>query len=95
MRIRTLPCYLAGGLLVFPLLLAAGALLALFSDWERAFFFWAVIPGVIFEQATEGWSRALSDQPAANLAFLLLFWFTLGALAGIVADRVQRLLRRG
>lgn len=93
MQLKSVPGWLAGALAVFPLLPVIGAIAWLVSSGDINWLFWAIIPAVIWEQTLEGLSTTLADSTVLNILFLLVFWFAIGALAGLVASRLGRKLR--
>ncbi len=93
MRLKSVPGWLAAGVGVFPLLTVIGAIAWLVSSGEINWLFWAIIPAVIWEHLLEDLSTTLADSAVLNILFLLVFWFAIGALAGLVASRLGRKLR--
>jgi hypothetical protein len=93
MNLKAIPGWLAGAIVVFPLLPLIGLCAWLASSGEINWLFWAVIPAVIWEEALEGASTAMADNLALNLLFLLTFWLAAGALAGLAASKLGCKLR--
>jgi hypothetical protein len=94
MVLKAIPGWLAGAVMVFPLLSIIGLCAWLTSSGETNWLFWAVIPSVIWEEALEGVSTTLADSLALNFLFLLAFWLAAGALAGLAAGAIGRRLHR-
>ncbi len=94
MALKAIPGWLAGAVVVFPLLALIGLCAWLASSGEINWLFWAVIPAVIWEEALEGLSTALADSMVLNILFLLAFWCAAGALAGLAAGAIGRRLHR-
>lgn len=87
-RIKDLPLWLVGGIIVFPIIGSFG-LLEFLLEKEPSPFFWATFPAIIFEELFEKSFPAFSDSLFFNFSFLVLFYFFLGSLTGTLVERLH------
>ncbi len=91
MEISNLPYWLVSGIAVFPVLIVLGLLIGLLSGGNVNILFWAVIPSIVFEETFETCCRAFSDNFIFNVLFVGIFWFGIGSLSGLLAQRIKKL----
>jgi K+-sensing histidine kinase KdpD len=80
----SIPFWVKTGILIIPFLIIIGIILHYFSKGTINSLFWLVIPAVIFEELFETCCYNFSNNQTGNLFFVLLFWFTIGAIIGII-----------
>ena len=89
MRVKSLPNWLISGVTIFPVLMVLGLLFGLVSGGKINVLFWAVIPSIIFEETFETYCRAFSDNFVFNILFVGIFWFGIGSLTGLLAEKIK------
>ncbi len=90
MKIKSLPYWLISGIAIFPVLIVLGLLIGPISGGNVNILFWAVIPSIIFEETFETCCRAFSDNFAFNVLFVGIFWFGIGSLTSLLAERIKK-----
>jgi hypothetical protein len=93
MKIKKLPYWLISGVVIFPILIVLGLFFGLASGGKINVLFWAVIPSIIFEETFETCCRTFSDNMISNVLFVGIFWFGVGSLTGLLADRIKELAK--
>jgi uncharacterized membrane protein YphA (DoxX/SURF4 family) len=90
MKIKRLPYWLVSGVVIFPILIILGLFFTFISGGKVNVLFWAVIPSIIFEEIFETCCRAFSDNFIFNVLFVGIFWFGVGSLTGLLAERLKK-----
>ncbi|HUV42720.1 MAG TPA: hypothetical protein VMY36_02320 [Patescibacteria group bacterium] len=91
MKLKNLPYWLVSGVMIFPVLIVLGLLFGLITGGKISILFWMVIPSIIFEEIFETCCRAFSDNFIFNVLFVGIFWFGIGSLTGLLAERIKKL----
>jgi hypothetical protein len=92
MKVRDLPYWLISGVIIFPILIVLGLLFGLASGGRVNVFYWMIIPSIIFEETFEVCCWTFSDNLIFNILFIGIFWFGIGSLTGLLAERLKRTL---
>lgn len=92
MKVKGLPCWLISGVIIFPVLIVLGLLFALASGGKINALYWMIIPSIIFEETFEVCCRTFSDNLIFNTLFAGIFWFGIGSLTGLLAEKVKNIL---
>ncbi|MBD3252319.1 hypothetical protein GF386_01160 [Candidatus Pacearchaeota archaeon] len=78
--------FITGTAIFFILLLMSIILLIVNFFIEINYLFWIIIPSIIFEELFETCCYGFSNNILANFVFILIFWFVVGAVIGLLVD---------
>ncbi len=84
---RKFSVWFLSGICIFPVLITSGIALNLITQGKVNLLFWMIKPSIIFEELLETHYAGFSDSKIANLVFILIFWFTIGALSGWIVKK--------
>jgi hypothetical protein len=90
---KKLPYFVKTGIIIFPIVIILSIVIALMNlslGLKTSFLLWMVMPSIIFEQIFETCCYAFSNNKFFNFLFILVFWFVIGALIGIVKLAIFR-----
>jgi hypothetical protein len=89
MKVKSLPYWLISGVMIFPILIILGLLFCLTTGGKINALYWLVIPSIIFEETFETCCRTFSDNLVFNILFIGIFWFGIGCLTGLLAEKLK------
>ncbi len=88
MNLQKLPNPLLFGIIVFPVIIILNIILFILTLGKINILFWLIIPSIIFEELFEKKYYVFSDNQIANIVFVLIFWFIVGASLGWIAKQI-------
>lgn len=83
------PFWAITGIIIFPAIIIFGPILGFIVQESAAYFFWLIVPSVIFEELLEKCCPFLADSQIANLVFALIFWFIIGSAVGFIFEKLK------
>ena len=87
MNLKKVHTWVISGLAIFPVLIVLGGIFYVMSAGKVNFFFWMIIPSIIFEETLESCFYELSNNTFLNLIFVIIFWFSIGAVTEIISKK--------
>ncbi len=86
-----LPGWLISAVIIFPVLAISGIALNLISLGKIQLLFWMILPSIFFEELFETSYIAFSDSQFANLVFIIIFWFSIGAIIELITSKLKNI----
>ncbi len=80
-----IPLWLISAILVFPFIFIIGFIIYISGG---NFFYFMILPSIIFEEVLERYVYDFSNNQLANLGFVIFFWFIIGAVVGFIIDKI-------
>jgi len=84
---KEIPFWFTTGTTIFFVLLIISIVLFVVNFFTAVnYLFWFIIPSIVFEELFETCCYGFSNDLLANFIFVLVFWFAIGAIIGLLVD---------